>query len=130
MAQNTSSPKFNPIKSAIDLSGKIGENKGKQEMLDKFSPVITKLVEEKQTFQEKLSEHMKSQNEGIAESSRIYKEAGLRREERAKEFCVGKTVEEFKEYLAGQYIPYNSWKDADLDILVKLVFEVYDEEEL
>ena len=127
MEQNT---KFNPIKSAIDLSAKIGENKGKQEMFDKFSPLITELVEEKQTFQEKLSEHMKDQNKGIAESTRIYKEAGLRREEQAKEFCIGKTAEEFKEFLAGQYIPYNSWKDADYETLVKLVLEVYDEEEL
>jgi hypothetical protein len=130
MEQNISSPKFNPIKSAIDLSAKIGEIKGKQEMFDKFSPVIKELVEEKQTFQEKLSEHMKDQNEGIAESFQIYEEAGLRREQRAKDFCEGKTVEEFKEFLANQYIPYNSWKDADRDILVKLVLEVYDEEEL
>lgn len=122
---------FNPIQTAIQLAMKKGELKGKQEMLDKLSPAVNhaiNVIDNNNRMHESLKEHMKSQNESNTESFRVYEEAMAKREKKGKEFCQGKTADELKEYLAGQYIPYNSWKGADYDTLVKLVMEVYEEE--
>jgi len=51
----------------------------------------------------------------------------IKREKEAKEFCVDKTSDQLKEFLADQYVPYNSWKNADHGELVKLVLECYDQ---
>jgi len=97
--------------------------KTKEEILDKFKPYLDNYVD----IQEKLTVHLKEQEASIQEATNIYKEAMIKREKEAKEFCVDKTSDQLKEFLADQYVPYNSWKNANHDELVKLVSEVYDE---
>lgn len=129
-ANSSTNAQKSHMQTAAELLLRKGELNGKQEMLNKLSPVVNGLLDERKSFQDKLTEHMKKQTQSNEEAGRIYEEAMIRREENAKRFCQGKTAEEFKEYLAGEYIPYNSWKDADLDTLIKLTMDVYDEEEL
>jgi len=97
--------------------------KTKEEILDKFRPYLDDYV----NMQEKLTVHLKEQRDSIQESTRIYKEATIKQEKDAAEFCSNKDSDQLKEFLANQYVPYNSWKNANHDELVKLVLEVYDE---
>lgn len=97
--------------------------KTKEEILDKFKPYLDNYV----NIQKNLTVHLQEQESSIQEATNIYKEAITKREKEAKEFCVDKTSDQLKEFLANQYVPYNSWKNADHGELVKLVLEVYDE---
>lgn len=74
-----------------------------------------------------LEEHIRTQNENLAEIHRNYEEDKAKREKNAENFCQGKTAEELKEWLADQLVAYNSWKEADYDTLIRLVMDVYDE---
>jgi hypothetical protein len=71
-------------------------------------------------------EYMQNQTDDIEASTQVYNNAMLKREQDAKSFCFGKTNEELKAWLANQYVPYNSWKDANHDTLVELVLNVYE----
>lgn len=115
---------------AMQLLMKKGEIKGKQEMLDKLSPIVNhaiNIIDNNKRMHDSLEEHMKSQNESIMESANTFKEAMIIREKKAKEFCQGKTTDELKQYLADQPIAYNCWRNADCDTLVQLVIDVYEE---
>lgn len=97
--------------------------KTKEELLEKLQPYL----DHQNDLAEKLTLQLEEQKGAIQESTNIYNEAMIKREKDAKEFCVGKSSDELKEFLADQYVPYNSWKNADHGELVKLVLEVYDE---
>lgn len=97
--------------------------KTKEEFLDKFKPYLDDYVD----IKDKLHNHLIEQENSIRESTNIYKEAMIQRDKDAQEFCLDKNSDELKQFLANQYVPYNSWKSANHDELVKLVLEVYDE---
>ena len=120
----------NLTQTAMQLAMKKGEIKGKQEMLDKLSPTINHaidIIDNNIKLHDSIEQHIKSQNESIMESTNTYKEEMIRREKKAKEFCQGKNVDQLKEYLADQPVPYNSWRNADCDTLVQLVMDIYEE---
>ena len=75
------------------------------------------LSEGKQRTKRYEIENTKQQNE----ISNKYTEAMLTREQYAKEFIKSRTEKTLKEYLADQSIPYNVWKDANHEYLVKLI---------
>ena len=117
-----------------DFLMKKGELKGKKEMVDKLSALVKQSLDASNGVANSLNgvvnsltEHMKTQDDCILESSRIYLEAKARSEEKAKEFCLGKTVGELVRYLADQPVAYNLWKNADYDTLIKLAMDVYEE---
>ncbi len=70
---------------------------------------------------------MNQQEKEIKESFELYQEASSLRDENAKSFCINKTEDELKVWLADQPVAYNLWRDASYDTLVGLVFNVYDE---
>ena len=101
--------------------------KTKEELLEKLKPYLDHPTDQNNDLAEKLTLHIEEQKQSIQESTNIYEQAMIKREKDAKEFCVGKSSDELKEFLADQYVPYNSWKNADHGELIKLVLEVYDE---
>lgn len=105
----------------------------KQEFLDKYLRPAVDLIDKQQTTLDNittsLTEQIESQDLAIKESFDNYKEAMTQRELRAKQFVEGKSSDELKEFLADQYVPYNSWKSADHDELVKVILNCYDEEQ-
>jgi ElaB/YqjD/DUF883 family membrane-anchored ribosome-binding protein len=100
-----------------------------KELLDETKTVKELLDETKNLLsqQEKFAKQLKELDDKIEENSDIYKEAMTKREKEATEFCIDKTSDQLKEFLADQYVPYNSWKNADHSELVKLVLECYDQ---
>lgn len=101
--------------------------KTKEEILEKLKPYLDYESNYENDIQEELTNHLKEQSDSIQESTNLYELAMKKRDKEAKEFCLGKNCDELKEFLANQYVPYNSWKNANRDELVKLTLEVYDE---
>ena len=60
------------------------------------------------------NQDMKSQNEVLTSSTT-----------KREKISLDKSVAELKAYLSDQPVPYNLWKDADHNTLVKLVTDVY-----
>jgi hypothetical protein len=111
--------------------------KTKEELLDKLKPYIdyqenfhnnltVHLQEQTKSIQEQ-TKSIQEQTKSIQEITNTFNEATIKREKDASEFCVGKDSDQLKEFLANQYVPYNSWKNANQDELLKLVLDVYDE---
>jgi hypothetical protein len=117
------------IKQCVGLLVQKGEIKGKEEMFNKLSPLVNQAIEERDKVVNSLKDHVDKEKESLAEIHSHFEEARLRRDRKAAEFCKDKTSEQLKEWLADQPVPYNAWKAADHDTLIKLALDVYDEEE-
>lgn len=94
--------------------------KTKEELLDKLKPYL----DDHSDLSEKLNNHLKDQNEDRQQSFNIYNQGMIEIEKNAIKFITNKTSDQLKNYLADQYVPYNSWKNANHDELVKLVLEL------
>ena len=118
--QGQNNERTNRIKNSFDtmlrqreMEGRLA---GKKEIIENhLNPIISSL-----------DEHLKSTELNIRESYNSFLSAVGKNKENAQLFCQDKTSNELKMYLADRPVAYNSWKDADYDILVQLVMDVYE----
>ena len=94
--------------------------KTKEELLDKLKPYL----DEQSDLSEKLNHHLKDQNNDKQQNFNINNQGMIEIEKNAIKFITNKTSDQLKNYLADQYVPYNLWKNADHDELVKIVLEL------
>ncbi len=113
--------------SLMQFACAVGKHKGKREMYDKMNPIVDGYASKLNSIHTQLDDHIKEQDAFLSQAEEDYNVAMKRREENAKAFCENKTADQLKEWLADQYVPYNQWKDAPLETLIKLAMTVYDE---
>ena len=117
MAEGTQSQPTFSVRKHLDTIAKqhvLRDQKEHSEAMEKYLALAKKQENIPITFDKDINAH----NEAIEQLM-------AKREEEAKNFCQNKSVEELKEYLANQPIPYNLWKDASYKNLIALVSEMY-----
>lgn len=119
----------------LENYAKINHCKGQLDAIDNIAlPAIDRIKDKINTDSEysignilqHLRDHIDDQNKSIRESSQIFDKQMIQRNNDAKQFVNNKSDDELKLWLADQYVPYNSWKDATHDTLLELVFSVYE----
>ena len=116
----------------VEHYGKMNQCKGKLDAINNIAlPAIERI---KEKLNEKnpdnifrsLQEHMAQQDQDIKASFEIYEQQMKQRDDNARLFCVNKTNDELKAWLADQPVAYNLWRDANHETLVELAFNVYE----
>lgn len=111
---------------AVGLANAKGRMEGKVEVLTEVIPKIEEYQQREDKIYNSLKVHIEEQHKALHDCNVQYELSKAEREQKAQEFVEGKTSEELKSYLADQPVPYNRWRDAELNVLMELALEVFD----